>query len=311
MQLVQQPLPAQVVAVADPHLLEQAARALRQPLVLTRLLPGERRCNRSGELFHVPSALAVPNEFGLLRQANAHYVLACLRRAVAGCLSGEFDGLVTGPVQKSIINEAGIAFTGHTEFLADLCGGTPVVMMLASGPLRVALATTHLPLRAVPDAITAELLRVVLRILDADLRDRFGIAQPRICVLGLNPHAGESGHLGREEIEIIIPVLDELRAAGMLLEGPVPADTAFARPARPGERDAYLAMFHDQGLPPLKQASFGEAVNITLGLPFVRTSVDHGTALALAGKGLAEVGSLRAAVVQAINLASASRECQR
>lgn len=299
--LVQQQVPAQVVAVADPELLAQAARAIRKPLVLQRFDPAERRCNQPGELFFVPIAMAAENEFGFLRRGNAPYVLATLQRAVAGCLAQEFDALVTGPVQKSVINEAGIPFTGHTEFLSALCGGTPVLMMLACGNLRVALATTHLPLRDVPAAITPGLLRTGLRILEAELRDRYGLRTPRIRVLGLNPHAGEGGHLGREEIDVIAPVLAELRGGGMMLEGPVPADTAFGG-SHAGDCDAILAMYHDQGLPALKQASFGQAVNITLGLPFVRVSVDHGTALDLAGKGIADPSSLLSAVAEAIRL---------
>jgi 4-hydroxythreonine-4-phosphate dehydrogenase len=307
-QLLQQPLPVQCVAVADPRLLAQAAEQLRLPLKLSRFDPAIRACNAVAELWYEPVSLAAANSFGRLQPANAHYVLATLRRAVSGCLSAQFDAMVTGPVHKGVINDAGIPFTGHTEFLAQLCGTESVVMMLACGDLRVALVTTHLPLRQVADALTAELLRTTIGIVEADLRQRFGIQQPRICVLGLNPHAGESGHLGREEIEIIEPVLRQLRAAGLHLEGPVPADTAFARAPKPGERDAYLAMYHDQGLPPLKQASFGEAVNITLGLPIIRTSVDHGTALDLAGTGRADAGSLRAAMVQAIELVQRSRK---
>jgi 4-hydroxythreonine-4-phosphate dehydrogenase len=229
-------------------------------------------------------------------------VLALLDAALAGCLSGAYQAVVTAPVHKGIINDAGIAFTGHTEYLADRSGTKKVVMMLAGGGLRVALATTHLPLRAVADAITPELLDEVIRILDADLRTRFGIAEPRILVAGLNPHAGESGHLGREEIDIIGPVLDRLRGKGMNLVGPLPADTLFSR-IRHDPCDAVLAMYHDQGLPVLKYASFGAGVNITLGLPFIRTSVDHGTALDLAGSGRAEVGSLLAAIEMAVEMA--------
>jgi 4-hydroxythreonine-4-phosphate dehydrogenase len=234
--------------------------------------------------------------------ANAAYVLDTLRIATRACLSGELAGLVTGPVHKGIINEAGIAFSGHTEFLAELSGGHPV-MMLAAGALRVALATTHLPLRAVADAITAPTLERVCRILDHDLRTRFGMAAPRILVSGLNPHAGEGGHLGREEIEIIEPVLNALRAQGLNLIGPLPADTLFTR-ERLQQADAVLAMYHDQGLPVLKYAGFGEAVNITLGLPLIRTSVDHGTALDLAGTGRAHVGSLHHAVLMAHTMAT-------
>jgi len=297
--LAQQQLTAQVVAIADPELLAQAARAIRKPIRLTRLDPGQRRPNANQELFYVPVPLATGNEFGFLRQNNAHYVLACLQRAVAGCMSQEFDALVTGPIQKSLINEAGIPFTGHTEFLAAMAGGTPVVMMLAAGNLRVALLTTHIPLRQVADAITEERIRMAVKIIDADFHDRYGLARPRILVLGLNPHAGERGHLGREEIEVIEPALERLRSEGYVLRGPVPADTAFT-PAMQSETDVVLAMYHDQGLPALKAQSFGHAVNVTLGLPFVRVSVDHGTALDLAGKGLADPGSMLAAYAEAL-----------
>jgi 4-hydroxythreonine-4-phosphate dehydrogenase len=218
-----------------------------------------------------------------------------LCRAAQGCLSGEFSAMVTAPVHKGVINDAGIPFTGHTEFLAEQTHTPLVVMMLAGGGMRVALATTHLPLREVADAITPGLLEDILRILHRDLQTRFGIAQPRILVAGLNPHAGEGGHLGREEIEVMIPVLDKLRAEGMNLSPPLPADTLFAA-HRLRECDAVLAMYHDQGLPVLKHASFGEGVNITLGMPIIRTSVDHGTALELAGTGKANVGSLLEAI---------------
>jgi 4-hydroxythreonine-4-phosphate dehydrogenase len=244
-------------------------------------------------LLHLPVARAVTP--GRLDTGNAAAVLDGLQRACAGCLSGEFAGLVTGPVHKGVINEAGIAFTGHTEYLAARAGVAHVVMMLAGGGLRVALVTTHLPLRAVADAITPELLDNTLRILAAALRDDFGIARPRILVAGLNPHAGEGGHLGHEEIEVIAPVLARLRAQGLDLHGPLPADTLFQSRLL-AEADAVLAMYHDQGLPVLKHASFGAGVNITLGLPFVRTSVDHGTALERAGSGQVDLGSLRVAL---------------
>ena len=220
-------------------------------------------------------------------------------------MSGEFAAMVTAPVQKSVIIEAGVAFSGHTEYLAERSGGAHPVMMLTNGSLRVALATTHLPLKDVSAAITAELLHRVLRIVDGDLRSRFAIAQPRILVCGLNPHAGESGHLGREEIEVIAPALDALRKTGLRLIGPAPADTAFTAQMLQ-EADAVLAMYHDQGLPVIKYAGFESAVNITLGLPIIRTSVDHGTALALAGTGKADSGSLAAAIDLALRLASAS-----
>lgn len=291
--------PAQLVAIADPELLLDASRAVRQPINLFRFDPAERRECKPGELFYVPTSLATPNEFGFIRHANAPYVLATLQRAAAGCLSGEFDALVTGPVHKAAINAAGIPFSGHTEFFASLSGVKRVVMMLTAGSMRVALLTTHLALRAVPDAITPALLTDSLRIVDRELRERYGIASPRITVLGLNPHAGEDGHLGREELDLIIPTLDALRAEGLQLRGPIPADTAFT-PSQLAECDVIVAMYHDQGLPTLKHQGFGNAVNVTLGLPFVRTSVDHGTALDIAGKGLADSGSLVAATAEAL-----------
>jgi 4-hydroxythreonine-4-phosphate dehydrogenase len=240
---------------------------------------------------------------------NAAHVIAMLTRAADGCRNGEFDALVTAPVQKSIIADAGIAFTGHTEFLAARAGCDVVMMLTApgegrfGGDLRVALATTHLPLAAVPAAITRELLVRTLRILCDDLIFRFGLAAPRIAVLGLNPHAGEGGHLGREEIDTIVPALEQMRAAGFDLAGPLPADTAFL-PSQLVRFDAVLAMYHDQGLPVLKHAGFGHAINVTLGLPYIRTSVDHGTALDLAGKGKADASSLLAATELALKLAA-------
>jgi 4-hydroxythreonine-4-phosphate dehydrogenase len=247
--------------------------------------------------------LAAPVKPGVLDAANARHVLAMLDRALDGCVRGEFAAMVTAPVQKSVLNDAGIAFTGHTEYLAERTGTPQVVMLLAGGGLRVALATTHLALAKVPAAITRPLLRSVLRILEADLERRFGIARPRILVAGLNPHAGESGYLGREEIEVITPVIAELRGEGMRLGGPYPADTLFT-PRLLEEGDAVLAMFHDQGLPVLKHAAFGDAVNVTLGLPIIRTSVDHGTALDRAGAGEVDAGSLHAALALAFEMAA-------
>jgi 4-hydroxythreonine-4-phosphate dehydrogenase len=252
------------------------------------------------EVEHVP--LVHPRVPGKLDPANSRYVLAMLERAVAGCLSGEYHAMVTAPVQKSVINDAGIAFTGHTEFLAEKAHADHVVMMLVGGGLRVALATTHLALSEVPGAITRDLILKTLRVLDHDLRSRFRIPKPRILVAGLNPHSGESGHLGREDLEIITPAI---KASGVDAAGPIPADTLFV-PERLKQADAVLAMYHDQGLPVLKYASFGRGVNVTLGLPFVRTSVDHGTALDLAGTGNADPGSLIEAVKLAIELASAA-----
>ena len=232
---------------------------------------------------------------------NAGTLLDGLRLAARGCLTGEFAGMVTAPLAKSVIADSGVAFTGHTEFLAELTEAPHPVMLLVAGELRVALASTHMPLRDVADYLTPDILKRVLRILDADLKDKFGIEEPDIVVCGLNPHAGEGGHLGREEIEFIAPALDELRAEGLRLRGPMPADTAFTPAA--GHKDAVLAMYHDQGLPVLKYAGFGHAVNVTLGLPIIRTSVDHGTAFDIAGTGTADPGSLLAAVELAANMA--------
>ena len=243
----------------------------------------------------------VPVEPGHPSPDNAGTLLTGLRRAAQGCLDGEFAALVTAPVAKNVIADSGVTFSGHTEFLADVTKAALPVMMLVARDLRVALATTHLPLRDVPDAITPDLLERVLRILHADLRDKFGIADPQIVVCGLNPHAGEGGHLGTEEAELILPLLERLRGEGMLLRGPLPADTAFTPAA--GHKDAVLAMYHDQGLPVLKYAGFGHAVNVTLGLPVIRTSVDHGTAFDIAGKGQADPGSLFAAIELAAELA--------
>ena len=250
-------------------------------------------------LLHMP--LAAPCVPGKPDPANARYVLETLDAAIGGCAAGAFHAIVTAPVQKSVINEAGIPFTGHTEYLARQTGVRLPVMMLVGGGMRVALVTTHLPLRKVCAAITPARIESVLRIVDSDLRTMFGLRRPRLLVLGLNPHAGESGHLGREEIEIIEPVLASLRARGFDLAGPVPADTGFL-PRKLEGFDAVVAMFHDQGLPVLKHASFGHAVNVTLGLPIVRTSVDHGTALDLAGTRKADTGSLRAAFDLALDL---------
>jgi len=251
-------------------------------------------------IHHIP--LGAPAEPGQLNPANGKYVLETLRYAANGCLNGTFDAMVTAPVHKGVINDAGIPFTGHTEFLQELTQSPQVVMMLVGGGMRVALATTHLPLREIPDAITPDLLKSVIRILHHDLVHRFGIAHPRILVAGLNPHAGESGHLGMEEIDTIEPVLQTLRTEGMNLIGPLPADTMFSQ-KNLASTDAFLAMYHDQGLAVLKHASFGEGVNVTLGMPIIRTSVDHGTALDLAGTGKADVGSLYAAIALAIELA--------
>lgn len=290
-----------ILTVADPELLRQAAGRLGFDARIGDWRPGQDI--RAGDLACCPVPLRRPANPGRLDPANAPYVLETLRQAVDLVRSGHAAALVTGPVHKGIINEAGHRFSGHTEFLADLAGVDQVVMMLAAPGLRVALVTTHLPLRAVADAITPPRLEAVIRILWAALRERFGIAAPRLQVLGLNPHAGEGGHLGKEEERVIAPVLDKLRGEGLRLDGPVPADTAF-NPPRLAECDAVVAMYHDQGLPVLKHMGFGRAVNVTLGLPFIRTSVDHGTALDLAGSGRADAGSLYEAALLASEMAS-------
>jgi 4-hydroxythreonine-4-phosphate dehydrogenase len=298
----QQGFPCCVIAVADPQLLADRAAALGLPL---HILPPDPLAAPPRALRVLPVALARPGIPGRLDALNAGYVLATLWSALAECVAGRADALVTGPVHKGVINDAGVPFTGHTEFLASATGTPRVVMMLATPGLRVALATTHLPLREVSDRITLGLLDEVLRILDGDLRRHFGIPDPRILVAGLNPHAGEGGHLGREELDVIIPCLERLRAEGMTLDGPLPADTLFT-PRHLEGADAVLAMYHDQGLPVLKSRGFGQSVNITLGLPIIRTSVDHGTALELAGSGKADGGSLRFAIHTAMEMVQRS-----
>jgi 4-hydroxythreonine-4-phosphate dehydrogenase len=301
-QLAQREQP--LVVVADKILLQQRAAQLGVDILLHDYIAAQPLVSGKLSVLHVP--LARSAQAGKLDSANSAYVLETLRRAVQGCMSGEFSGMVTAPVHKSVINDAGFPFTGHTEFLAEQSHTPQVVMMLVGGGMRVALVTTHLPLRDVADAITAPLLESVLRILQRDLQFRFAIAQPRILVAGLNPHAGEDGYLGREEIDVMIPVLNKLRAEGMNVSAPLPADTLFAQ-HRLQECDAVLTMYHDQGLPVLKHASFGGGVNITLGLPFIRTSVDHGTALELAGTGKAETGSLLEAIRAASEMAHNER----
>jgi len=299
--IAQQAWPAELVAIADPHLLEERARSLNLPLTLQEWDAVSPRPSRPGHLSILPIAMAETATPGKPAVANAPYVLETLRRATRGCLNHEFAALVTGPVHKGIINEAGQPFTGHTEYLAGLTATDDVVMLLAAPGLRVALATTHLPLAEVPAALSKAGLTTTLTILHTALRERFGIERPRISVLGLNPHAGEGGHLGREEIGIIEPVIRQLKQQGLELTGPLPADTAF-QPASLQQTDAFLAMYHDQGLPVLKHLGFGQAVNITLGLPMIRTSVDHGTACELAGSGRADTGSLRIALQTAIEM---------
>ncbi|POW60924.1 4-hydroxythreonine-4-phosphate dehydrogenase PdxA [Candidatus Pantoea alvi] len=307
-QLAQQNWPVELVVCASPQLLHERAAQLGLPLTLRDYQPGlAAQPQLAGSLTILPVETAQPVTPGKLQPANSAYVLATLARACDGCLNGEFAALITGPVHKGVINDAGIPFTGHTEFFADRAGGHRVVMMLATEELRVALATTHLPLKDVSAAITHASLREVITILHRDLQQKFAILQPHIFVCGLNPHAGESGHMGREEIDTIIPALDSLREQGIQLTGPLPADTLF-QPKYLQHADAVLAMYHDQGLPVLKFQGFGRAVNITLGLPFIRTSVDHGTALELAGLGQAEPGSFITALNLAITMIKSSNE---
>lgn len=310
--LVQNPLDnMELLAVADPKLLEDTARALKLPLNLVDYCANSPMASGGRRLTCVPVPLRAEAQPGRLNTANAAYVIKTLELATDLCMDGIAQALITGPVHKGVINDAGIAFTGHTEFLAGRSGCEHVVMMLATEGLRVALATTHLPLRAVADAITQESLQRVLEILHWDLQQKFGLAQPRILVCGLNPHAGEGGHLGREEIDIITPVLERLRREQqMLLDGPLPADTLFT-PNHLHQADAVLAMYHDQGLPVLKAKGFNRAVNITLGLPFIRTSVDHGTALDLAGRGAAHLGSLETALAYAEQMVHAGQRQRR
>lgn len=303
--LAREKQPEALVAIASRQLLAERAIQLGLDIELLSAEPGQwpDRPAAAGSLYVWDTPLAAQAEPGKLAPANAGYVLETLTRAGQGCLNGTFTGMITAPVHKGVINEGGIAFSGHTEFLADLTHTEQVVMMLATRGLRVALVTTHLPLKDVAAAITAERLERVTRILHADLQSKFGIAEPRILVCGLNPHAGEGGHLGREEIEIIEPTLERLRTEGMNLIGPLPADTLFT-PKYLEHADAVLAMYHDQGLPVLKFKGFGAALNVTLGLPIIRTSVDHGTALDLAGTGRVDIGSLQVALETAYQMAA-------
>ena len=296
-------LGARVVVVGDRNVFRARSALLGRHVVLRDFTPHSPPPGSSElDLIHIPAAVeALP---GKLDPANGRHVLALLDRAISGCAQGEFAAMVTAPVQKSVINHAGVPFTGHTEYLAHAAGCEQVVMMLVGGGLRVALATTHLALADVPAAITAGSLERTLRIILSDLQSRFGLKVPRVAVAGLNPHAGEGGYLGREEIDVIAPVIARLRAEGFQVEGPLPADTLFV-PDRLNAFDSALAMYHDQGLPVVKYASFGEGVNVTLGLPFIRTSVDHGTALDIAGTGRADPGSLFAAIDIALEMVRA------
>ncbi len=297
----QENINADIVAIGDPNLLQDRATALGLPLSLIEFDDAHKQKHDAKSLRIIPVETTVPAIAGHLDTNNVKYVLTLLETACTACIDSNFDAMVTAPVQKSIINDAGVSFSGHTEFLAELCHQATPVMMLANNVLRVALITTHLPLSKVSDAITKDKLTQVLQIVDNDLRDKFSVDRPRILVCGLNPHAGENGHLGSEENEIIIPVIDTLKSQGMDLTGPQPADTAFT-PEMIDSFDVIVAMYHDQGLPVLKSLGFGEIVNITLGLPIVRTSVDHGTALHLAGKGNTSCSSLMQAIQCAIDM---------
>lgn len=308
-QLAQQAHALELVVIADPELLLQRAHQLGLPLTIKSFAADKpATASAAGTLVVQAVSLAADCESSRLDPANARYVLATLDAAIEGCQQGVFDGMVTGPVHKGVINDAGIPFSGHTEYLAEKTGGHPV-MMLATQGLRVALVTTHLPLAKVAENITAARLSAVIEVLHRDLSQRFGISTPRILVCGLNPHAGEDGHLGREEIDIITPVLEQYRQRGWQLIGPLPADTLFV-PKTLANADAVLAMYHDQGLPVLKHKGFGQAVNITLGLPIIRTSVDHGTALELAGTGKAKLDSLVMAVKVAAEMAQITQHAR-
>lgn len=297
--LAQNAWPYEWVALGSIDLFRQTAQQLKLPLqILPFTSEHAPRPNQAQQLKVIDIPLRVPSQPGTLAVDNAHYVLEMLSIAVDKCLDSTFDALVTGPIHKGIINQAGISFTGHTELLAEASNTDQVVMMLATPGLRVPLVTTHLPLKAIPDAITPELLESVIRILHHSLQTQFKIKHPKIFIMGLNPHAGEDGHLGTEEITTIIPVIKRLTQEGMDLVGPLPADTIFS-PSHRQQADAFLAMYHDQGLPVLKTLGFGRAVNVTLGLPFIRTSVDHGTALNIAGQGKADTNSFEYALTVA------------
>lgn len=291
---------SQLVIIADPNMLAERAETLGINVRIREYDASEK--GTTGELRVLSQHLESPAVCGELNAANVRVLLKGLERAVSGCVSGEFSALITAPLQKSVINDAGVNFTGHTEFLAELTATPMPVMLLVAGELRVALASTHLPLSEVPGYVTRDRLVEVLTILQRDLTGKFGIANPRILVCGLNPHAGEGGHLGTEDEDVIAPAIATCQNNGMHVHGPLPADTAFTPAAGPA--DAILAMYHDQGLPVVKYAGFGNAVNVTLGLPIIRTSVDHGTALDIAGLGRADNGSMIAAVAMAAELAA-------
>jgi 4-hydroxythreonine-4-phosphate dehydrogenase len=305
--LAQQQQQAQLIAIADPALLNERADALGLSLNLIEFDPHSApQVAMPGELYYLPIQLAHGVTAGQLQPGNSQYVLTMLQTALDGCLEQQFDAVVTAPVHKGVINDAGYSFSGHTEFFADGAGVERVVMMLATEDLRVALATTHLPLRDVADAITQQSLKQIVTIINDSLRRQFGLKQPKIAVCGLNPHAGECGHLGTEEIDTIQPVIDAFKTAGLAVSGAWPADTIFNQD-KLADYDVVLAMYHDQGLPVLKHHGFGKAVNVTLGLPFIRTSVDHGTALDLAATGRASASSMQAAVDMALTMANSRR----
>ena len=304
--LAQKPLAADLVVVANSDMLLDRASQLGLQLQLLEFNPDlDRKAHEAGKLILINIPLNEAVQAGQLNRSNASYVLNTLDQAIEGCMNGVFDAMVTGPVHKGIINEGGINFTGHTEYLAERTGGNMPVMMLATPGLRVALVTTHLPLAKVPESITTERLSQIIEVLHRELITHFGISEPVIMVCGLNPHAGEDGHLGREEIETITPVLNHYREKGWNIQGPLPADTLFV-PDKLKQADAVLAMYHDQGLPVLKHMGFGRAVNVTLGLPIIRTSVDHGVALDLAGSGKANPGSLEYAIAVATEMTNRS-----
>ncbi|KZX76796.1 4-hydroxythreonine-4-phosphate dehydrogenase PdxA [Oleiphilus sp. HI0009] len=294
-----------LVFIADPKVLVERAEQLGVPFEAVEYVPNTSHQLSSGQAFVCSVLVDQPVMAGHLDANNAAYVLRTLDRAIEGCLSGEFSAIVTAPVHKGVINDAGVSFSGHTEYLQEKCGVDKVVMMLANRHMKVSLASTHLPLKDVSQSITPESLQRVIEILLADMRGKFGVEKPRILVAGLNPHAGEDGHMGREEINVIQPVMASFEDALCELVGPLPADTLFTQKYLENA-DAVLAMYHDQGLPVLKYAGFGESVNITLGLPIIRTSVDHGTALDLAGTGNIDTGSLRTAISMAIDMVKAS-----
>ncbi|MFT6152849.1 MAG: 4-hydroxythreonine-4-phosphate dehydrogenase [Bermanella sp.] len=309
MQLAQKSHASQIIAICDPALLQRRATILGLPLTVKTYNPTDKTPALAGEIWVKSVQLAEAEEVGKLNPANGPYILETLASAAQGCLDGEFDAMVTAPVHKGVINDAGIPFTGHTEYLEEYTGSERVVMMLATKGLMVALVTTHLPLKDVPAAITEQRISQVTTILNNDLKQFFGLPNANILVCGLNPHAGEGGHMGTEEIEVIEPALDKLRAQGISLIGPLPADTLFTDKVLQ-KGDAVLAMYHDQGLPVLKYKGFGQAANITLGMPIIRTSVDHGTALDLAGTGTANSGSLYTAIDYAELMASCNFNSQ-